>query len=104
MKLVGAAKKKNIDLFVSRLEPTTTVDGVQEFVVEAFVNDGGAQIVSSQVKSTRLDTKFDTYASFRITVTISDIVFDHVLGVLNLANVWPKNALVCKFFSPKSHE
>ena len=41
-KLVGEAEKKNVNLFVSRLELTTTVDGVQECVVEAFVNDDGA--------------------------------------------------------------
>ena len=40
-KLVGEAEKKNVNLFVSRLELTTTVDGVQECVVEAFVNDDG---------------------------------------------------------------
>ena len=40
-KLVGVAKKKNIDPFVSQLEPNTTVDGVQVCVIEAFVNDYG---------------------------------------------------------------
>ena len=53
---------------------------------------------------TKLETKFNSFASFQVTVTLPDTIFDHVLGVLNSANIWPENALVRKFFFPKSHD
>ena len=63
-KLVDVAKKKNSELFISRLEFITTVDGVQECEVEIFVHDDSIRIFSFQVKCTRQKTKFNTYASF----------------------------------------
>ena len=69
-------------LFVSRLDPTTTVDDI-------------AAILSSVVKTcvcTQLPSRHMSYASFHIAVEWDD--FDKV----NDANVWPIGCLFRQFF------
>ena len=103
-KLVCVTRKKNIDLFVSRLEPSTLPDEVHASVIEVFQNDDGAHIAATDVKCIKLDTKYEGYASFRVTVVVASNMFEHVLDVLSSVDTWPEGALIRKFYNQKLHE
>ncbi len=98
------ARKRNIELFVSRLDPKTLPEEVHESVIEVFHNDDGGRINATDVNCIKLDTKYDGYASFWVSVTVTVNQFEHVLGVLSSADIWPEEALVRKFYNQKLHE
>ena len=62
--------KKVIDLFVSRLKPTTVSEDVHGSVLEIFENDDGAHFDAAVVKCIKFDTMYDGYVSFRVTVLL----------------------------------
>ena len=52
-KLQSAVRNKFINLFVSRLKPSTTETDVQEIVADAFANNDGAHIDASHVNCSK---------------------------------------------------
>ena len=69
-KRLACVTKKVIDLFVSRLKPTTVSEDVHGSVLEIFENDDGAHFDAAVVKCIKFDTKYDGYVSFRVTVLL----------------------------------
>ena len=100
-KLQSAARKKFINLFISRLNLSTIDADEQESIVDAFVNDDGAHIYATHVNCSKLDRKHDSYASFCVSVTVNVNIFQHVFGVLNSADTWAERALICRFYPPR---
>ena len=81
------SQKRRFSLFVSRLKPDVTDDDVKDFVDRMF---------DVTCDCEKLETRYDTYSSFKINVNCNDIsmFFD--------AEKWPAGVLVRKFFSPRS--
>ena len=75
---------------------------MQESIVDAFVIDDGAHIDATHVNCSKLDTKHNSYASFRISVIVDAKMFEHVLRVLNSAGMWAEGALIRIFYTPRS--
>ena len=99
-RLACVTKKKAIDLFVSRLKPTTVSEDVYGSVLQIFENDDGAYFDAADVKCIKLDRKYNRYASFWVTVTEAANLFDHVKDVLSSADTWPDEALIRQFYTP----
>ena len=83
LKCVGAKLGK---LFVTRLRPDTTSEDISDHISSACGIKGHCD---------KLKTKFDTYASFCVTVNMQ------YLNKLLNPSIWPENVLVRKFFKPK---
>ena len=90
-KMKGASLKsiqmhrKPADVFVSRLNPNTTIDDVKSFVSSQFKS---AHTMLCQ----QLKTRYDAYASFY--VEIDGISFNEALNSDN----WPAGLLVKRFY------
>lgn len=70
-------------LFVSRLDPSTTVQSLESFVKESF----------PEAQCEPLKSKFpNSYASFKITINS-----DNIARALD-TNIWPQGVLVTRFF------
>ena len=79
---------RRVSLFVSRLPPDTDADMIQEYAKE--------QVGAMEVVATRLKSRFDTYASYRL-----DLSDPSVSDVLN-PEIWAQGLLVRRFFTKKS--
>ncbi|XP_070546947.1 uncharacterized protein [Ptychodera flava] len=85
LKAVNTAPR--VELFVSRLSPQTTADEITSHLHNIGFKD---------VKSVPLQTKYDTYSSFKLITTS-----DNSKGILN-PNVWPSGILVRKFYHARN--
>ena len=72
-------------MFATRFHPETSEDEITSFVASQF---SGAK----DIKCKKLKTKFDSYSSFRIS--ISSISFKDSLGVEN----WPEGIFVKRYY------
>jgi len=79
------------DVFVSRLNPETSENDTTQFVKLQF-----PQV--TDVICTKLKTKFDTYSSFKIT--LSGINFKDSLN----PDCWPNGVLIKRFYSPSANQ
>lgn len=79
------------DLFISRLSPETSERDLNDFVKLQFSH-------ATDIVCTKLKTRFDTYSSFRITMT--GISFKDSLNPEN----WPDGVLIKRFFLPSENE
>ena len=86
---------RRANLFVSRFLPDTRADDVKTMVTELFPK---CQSVSVE----QLKTKYDTYASFCITVYASRSSFDDLLTDIYNADIWPDGLLIRRYFSNNS--
>ena len=76
-------------LFATRFSPETTANDITKFTGQQFP-------ALTDIKCTKLPTKFDTYSSFKLEIIGVDIK-----DALNL-ELWPVGILVKKFYSPRS--
>ena len=88
--LTAVRSAKRFSLFVSRLAPDTNPTLLEEHVK--------IQLGAKDVTSVRLDTKFDTYASFR--VDILDPVEHNILA----PDLWGEGLIVRRFFMKRSEK
>ncbi len=100
-KLRSAPAKKVIELFVTRLDPDTKVEEVEENVMEVISSDDGLSADIINVKCTKLETKFPEYSSFRVSVALNAASQQRAIDILMSGDVWPIGAFVRRFFVPK---
>ncbi|XP_033610480.1 uncharacterized protein LOC111872200 [Cryptotermes secundus] len=81
---VIAKKERTKALFVSRFSPKVTADDVHKSLKE--------QLSLKKLVCTRLRTKFNTYASFHITVTEDEF------SLINDVGVWPSGCLIAPYY------
>lgn len=74
---------------VTRLAPETTVEELAEYIKSKNVN---------QVDVEQLKAKFDTYASFKVKVTVSE---SSEFDVIYSDDFWPCGAMIRRFFVSK---
>ena len=77
---------KPSEVFVSRLSPNIDKKEISDYAKAQF-------FLSSHVECTKLETKYNTYSSFK--VVISGIPFKESLSLEN----WPKGVLVKRFYT-----
>ncbi|XP_006821973.1 uncharacterized protein LOC100368535 [Saccoglossus kowalevskii] len=78
-----------IELFVSRLHPSTTNEDMLSFMRSLGIND---------VKVTMLKTKFDTYASCKLTMSFA------TSKTLLDADNWPNDILIRRFYPSRNQK
>ena len=87
--MIKAVKSvRRVSLFVSRLPPDTDAQTIQEYVKE--------QVGATEVVATRLKSRFDSYASYRL-----DLSDPSVSDVLD-PEIWAQGLLVRRFFTRRS--
>jgi len=74
-------------LFASRLKPATTCQEIDNYVRQTFN--------AKEVECTKLATKYDSYASFKLHV--KGVSLEYCLS----PNNWPKGILIKKFYSAR---
>jgi len=78
-------------IFVSRLRPDTDSGTVITLVKDVFP-------ACDMVKAEKLETKFDTYASFRVELYAKRSNFDDLLTSIYDEDSWPSGILVRRFY------
>lgn len=78
-------------LFVSRLLPTTTADGVVNFVTANTSVNGKERMNVHKLVKKGVDESTLDFVSFKIEVSADDLI------ILNDPNVWPEGVLVREF-------
>ena len=73
------------EVFISRLQPCTTVLAIEKFAKNQFKN-------AVSISCTQLRTRFDSYSSFHLT--IAGISFKEFVNPEN----WPEGVLVKRFY------
>ena len=97
-KLKSVVTTRDIDIFVSRLHPTSNEGDLQECVTDILGADYSDKTVCHKLKS-----KYeDLYASFHVCVKVNVCDFKNVFEVLNASGSWPEGALVRRYFRPKN--
>ena len=85
--LRAAPGAPNIDMFVSRLDPNTTVNVIKNHLYEH-------SIVVSNIEA--LDTKHPSYSSFKITIP------SNKFRIFRSTQVWPEGVYVRKFYGTRN--
>ena len=85
--------RSTVSLFVSRIDPDVTVDEMNSQIEEPFEN------VSNIIK---LNSKFDSYASFKVTLSFEGLSFMQALDSAMEEVKWPTGVLIRRFYEPKS--
>lgn len=99
-KLQSARVLKSVDIFVTRLLPDTSCDEVLDCVTDILKVK--QNLPSSNIKCEKLKTKFDSYASFSVTVLVSEDIRNEVIGLLMSDDCWPQGVLVRKFYRKRN--
>ena len=97
-KLKSVATVREVNIFVSRLHPTTVSDELHECVAEAV----GCVSVESIICN-KLNSKFaDLYSSYHVAVKVNANDFSTAIDILNAPDSWPSGALVRRYFKPRN--
>jgi len=56
---------------------------------------------SVKVQCVQLKSKYNTYASFSVTVMVEELVKDRVINLLMSSDGWPEGVLVRKYYTNK---
>lgn len=97
-KLKSVATVREVNIFVSRLHPSTVADELRECVSEAV----GCLSVESIICD-KLNSKFaDLYSSYHVAVKVNANDFSTAIDILNAPDSWPSGALVRRYFKPRN--
>ncbi len=95
-KIASARKRRPLrlkDYFVTRLSPDTTEDDITNHILDVF------KVSRADIGVTKLVTKYDSYASFRITCSNLDdasLFYDE--------SKWPEGTFVKRFHTNRSFD
>lgn len=82
---------RKIELFISRLPASTEVVEITELTSSVLSYDN--------ISAEKLQSRYDGYASFHITVRVVHSCFSDMLQLCNSEEVWPEGLLVRRFFN-----
>ena len=88
---------KTIDIFVSRLHPDT-----EESDVTTCVSENIQENYAKSISCEKLNTKYNNYSSFHVSVNVDSYDMPKVLESLMSAEAWPKGVLIRRYFKPKN--
>ena len=97
-KLKTVVTMRDIDLFVSRLHPSTQITELHDCVTDILGERYG-----DKTDCTKLQSRYEAlYSSYHVRVKVSVSEFANALELLNVAESWPDGALVRRHFKPKN--
>jgi hypothetical protein len=97
-KLKSVTTCREIDVFVSRLNPDTDDLIMKEFVTEVLPN-----INTDCITCTRLVSKYEElYSSFHVCVRVPASDMKGAIAQLMNADLWPSGLLVRRYFRPRN--
>ena len=97
-KLKSVDTVREVNIFVSRLHPSTVANELHECVSEVV----GCLSVKSIICD-KLNSKFaDLYSSYHVAVKVTANDFSTAIDILNAPDSWPCGALVRRYFKPKN--
>jgi hypothetical protein len=97
-KIKSVIMKRDVDLFVSRLHPTTSENDIIDCIGDIL----GSEYISAS-SCVRLKPKYeDHYSSFHISVSVNVSDLKNILGLLNSPESWPEGTIVRRFFKSKN--
>ena len=99
-KLKTVITKREVDMFVSRLHPSTTADDLRVNVADIFDS-----ISVDKIDCVKLHSKYEElYSSFHVCVRVNVADFKCAIDLLNNSESWPDGTLVRRYFRPKHGE
>ena len=97
-KLKSVTTKRELDIFVSRLDP-----GTESSDVISCVSDSVHNLSVADIKCTKLKSKHeDLYSSFHVCVSVCANEVKSMIELLMSADSWPEGLLVRRYFKPKN--
>ena len=100
--LKSVPTKRSIDLFISRLSPDCRESDICDSVSAVLAGESEAGTLAvDRIKCVKLTTKFDSYASFHLSVFVDASCHRNILQLLMDADSWPCGILVRRFFNDK---
>jgi hypothetical protein len=89
--------RRNVDIFVSRLHPETSVHELEE-----CVEDMKGDINVQNVVTTKLKSKYESlYSSFHVAIEVDSADLHRAVEVFMSAEYWPFGVFVKRYFRPK---
>jgi hypothetical protein len=103
-KIRSANSRKNIELFVTRLSPMVEENDLRDFVFDAMKHHDTGSGIDVNVVCEKLNTKFDSYHSYHVTVSLCAhaSIFKEAVSMLMSSQAWPMGVLVRRFFLKKN--
>lgn len=98
----ASRRQSNIHLFVTRLSTGTRAADVADSVRTTLLAASGGTIVSPIIECEPLETKYNSYMSFHVSVCADQANKANVISVLNSADSWPTGVLVRRYFLKKN--
>jgi len=92
---------RNIDLLVARVHPTLPDTMIKECVQDALTSGSNNEEREVAVHCEKIGTKYESYHSYHVTVTVDTVVFHDAISRLMSSEVWPSGLLVRRFFKKK---
>ena len=105
-KMQSVPTYRNVDLFISRVHPSLAVSIIKECVQDALTTCSAGdddRCKNATIDCEKLPTKYDTYCSYHVTVTIDSVLFHGALSCLMSSEAWPMGMLVRRFFIKKNN-
>jgi len=107
-KIQAVTTQRKIDLFVSRVHPALADSIIEECVLDALKvcqssATGTDCAKGASVECEKLATKYNSYLSFHVTVSVDSLVFHDALDCLMSGDVWPMGLLVQRYFFKKQN-
>ena len=78
------------------MKPSTIEEDIIK-LTQGIVSNG-----DSEVKAEKLKTRFESYASYHMTILVKRSIFDEILSLLYSENSWPEGVVVRRFFNKKN--
>ena len=86
---------RKIDLFISRLNSSTTENDAASIVKEAL---SSRNIEGENIVATKLKTRYENYSSFCVTIVVARSEFSTTLDQVYSEDTWPVGMLIRRYF------
>ena len=97
-RIKSVATTRQVDIFVSRLDPNT-----HEQCLCDCVNEMKGNVKVADVKCTKLQSKFESlYSSFHVSVSVDSADMKRAIELFMAAESWPMGVFVKRYFKPKN--
>jgi len=97
-KLKSVTTVREVNIFVSRLHPSTVANELHECVSEVVGN-----LSMESITCAKLNSKFaELYSSYHVAVKVNANDFSAAIDMLNAPDAWPSGALVRRYFKPRN--
>jgi len=97
----SASTQKYIDVFVSRLHPSTTNAEIQECVNIIKGDD----FITHEIECEKLKARYEhLYASFRVKIKVNSSDMKRALELFMANSSWPNGIFVRRYFPPKEQD